>query len=95
MPKGRGCRYLLVLCAAIALITATGMYSRHALDRPNHNHEHCDLCLHLGGAAGTPSSLTIPGKPVLATTGVTLRRSITVPQRRIAGLHLPRGPPPA
>lgn len=84
---------MLVLCAAIALIAATSLYARHALDRPDHAHEHCDLCLHLGGTAGTPSSPAIAGKPVLATHAVRVASEVTPAQRRIAGLHLPRGPP--
>ena len=93
MLKAHTCRYMLVLCTAIALIAATGAYSRHALDRPHHDHEHCDLCLHLGGAVGSPSSLSILGKPVLATAVVHLASEIALPPRRIAGRHLPRGPP--
>lgn len=84
---------MLVLVTAIALIAAMCLYARHALDRPHHELEHCDLCLHLGGAAGSPTSLSIPGKPVLATGVVPRLSEITLPARRIAGLHLPRGPP--
>jgi hypothetical protein len=93
LSKAPKCRFLFALCTTIALIVATAVYSQHALGQPQHDHGHCDLCLHLGGAAGTPHSLAAVGKLVLATTQVRLAHAFALPARRIVNPQQPRGPP--
>jgi hypothetical protein len=91
--KAHPCRSLLVLCTAIALIVASAVYSQHALGQPQHDHGHCDLCLHLGGTAGTAPTLSVPGKAAPVTAVVRLAPELDLPARRIARPQQPRGPP--
>jgi hypothetical protein len=91
--EAQPCRLLLALCTTVALMVATAVYSQHALGQPQHDHAHCDLCLHLGSAAGSRPSLSVPGRPVLATTLVRLAHYVALPARRIVRPQLPRGPP--
>ncbi len=84
----------LIACATtVALIICAALYASHALADPAHEHEHCDLCVHLGGAASAPAAAKVSGKPPLVArvpaVPVTAPRAVRSP----LGAHLPRGPP--
>lgn len=93
MSKAPLSRYLLVLCTTIAMIVATSVYARHELVNPHHGQGHCDLCVHLGGAAGTPVSVGALGKTLPVTWQVPSARELVLPPWHRDGLRLPRGPP--
>jgi hypothetical protein len=84
---------LLALIAACALIAAAAAYSAHGLADRGHEHTHCDLCVHLGGSAGSPVPPAVAGKPVLVVRELPPPRQIPRSTRLAPGEHLPRGPP--
>ena len=84
---------LVALCAAFALIVCAAVYSAHGLGDRGHEHEHCDLCVHFSGSAGSPAQVKIVGKPVLIVRLAPIPAGRLVAARPPAGLHLPRGPP--
>jgi hypothetical protein len=84
---------LIAVIAAIALIAAASLYSSHGVSDRIHRTTHCDLCVHLGGTAGSPAHTAVVGKPVLAVRVPTERPQHLVPARRKATNQLPRGPP--
>ena len=85
---------LVAFLAAMMLIACSAVYSAHGLSDRAHEHEHCDLCVHLSGSAGSPAQVKVVSKAVLAVRAFALPayvlRALPVP----SGLHLPRGPPP-
>jgi hypothetical protein len=85
---------LVALVAACALIVCSAVYSAHGLSDRGHEHEHCDLCVHFSGSAGSPAQAQVVGKPVIVVRAIlTLPLALLlVPHPR--GAHLPRGPPP-
>jgi len=84
---------LVAVFATFALIVCTALYSAHGLGDRAHEHEHCDLCVHLGGSAGAPAQVKIVGKPLLACRLPTIPAGIVLSERLPGGLRLPRGPP--
>ena len=86
-------RRWVAVFAALALILCTAMYSAHGLSDRAHGHEHCDLCVHLSGSAGTPAQLQVVSKPLLAVHAQPLPESVVRALRSPLGAHLPRGPP--
>lgn len=89
LPRNR----LIVLITACALIACAAVYSAHGLGDRNHEHSHCDLCLHFSGSAGSPAKATIASKPVLVVRVAPVPPQLSLPTRSAAGRHLPRGPP--
>jgi hypothetical protein len=85
---------LVAFAAACALIVCAAVYSAHGLGDRSHEHEHCDLCVHFSGSAGSPAQAKISGKPVLVVRVTTPRAPTLRPTRSPVGAHLPRGPPP-
>lgn len=85
-------RGLVVAIAALGLLLASGLWSGHGYVR-SHGHDHCDLCLHLGGTAPTPKAGTPVRAPFvqLATTGVVPDTPLN--PSHTATAHRPRGPP--
>lgn len=84
---------LVALFATCALIVCTAVYSAHGLGDRGHEHEHCDLCVHFSGSAGSPAQAQVIGKPVLVVRTPTIRLQTLRPTRSPLGAHLPRGPP--
>ena len=89
LPRNR----LIVLLTACALIACAAVYSAHGLDDRNHEHSHCDLCLHFSGSAGSPAKATLASKPVLTVRVAPAPPELFIPTRSATGEHLPRGPP--
>jgi hypothetical protein len=89
LPRNR----LIVLITACALIACAAVYSAHGLGDRNHEHSHCDLCVHFSGSAGSPAKATLASKPVLVVRVAPVPPQLSVPTRSAAGRHLPRGPP--
>ena len=89
LPRNR----LIVLITACALITCAAVYSAHGLGDRNHEHSHCDLCVHFSGSAGSPAKATLASKPVLVVRVAPVPPQLSLPTRSAAGRHLPRGPP--
>lgn len=89
LPRNR----LIVLITACALIACLAVYSAHGLGDRNHEHSHCDLCVHFAGSAGSPAKATIASKPVLVVRVAPTRLQLYLPTRSVAGRNLPRGPP--
>jgi hypothetical protein len=89
LPRNR----LIVLITACALIACAAVYSAHGLGDRNHEHSHCDLCVHFSGSAGSPAKATLTSKPVLVVRVAPVPPQLSLPTRSAAGRHLPRGPP--
>jgi hypothetical protein len=79
--------------AAWALVLGTAVYSAHGLGDRDHEHAHCDLCVHFSGSAGSPLPPAVVGKPVLAVRVVPVQPTILVPFRSPLDRYRPRGPP--
>ena len=86
-------RQWVALFATLALIQCTALYSAHGLGDRAHEHEHCDLCVHLGGNAGSPALLKVGAKPPLMTRMPAAPASRTPDVQHRAGPALARGPP--
>jgi hypothetical protein len=84
---------LVALLAAFTLIVCAAVYSAHGLGDRAHEHEHCDLCVHFGGSAGSPAQAQIIGKPVFVARIPATPAGVVLPTRSPVGEHLPRGPP--
>ncbi len=84
---------LVALLVACALIACTAVYSAHDLGDRSHEHEHCDLCVHFSGSAGSPAHAKVVGKPVLVVRTAPIPPQLFVHTRSPVGLPLPRGPP--
>jgi hypothetical protein len=84
---------LVAIFATLALIVCAAIYSAHGLGDRAHEHEHCDLCVHLSGSAGAPAQVKIVGKPPLVCRLAAIPAGLLLPARPSGGLHLPRGPP--
>lgn len=89
LPRKR----LLALCAALALIACSAVYSAHGLGDRNHEHAHCDLCVHFAGSAGSPAKATVAGKPILAVRMAPALPAQPMPAGAPFWRPLPRGPP--
>jgi hypothetical protein len=89
LPRNR----LLVLVTAIALVACAAVYSAHGLGDRNHEHSHCDLCVHFSGSAGSPAKATLASKPVPTDRVAPAPPELFIPTRSATGEHLPRGPP--
>jgi hypothetical protein len=89
LPRHR----LIVLITACALIACAAVYSAHGLGDRNHEHSHCDLCVHFSGSAGSPAKATLASKPVLVVRVAPAPPQLRLPTRSPAGRYLPRGPP--
>ena len=85
---------LVALFAAIALIVCTAVYSAHGLGDRAHEHEHCDLCVHLSGSAGSPAQVKVEGRPPFVARVPAAMRATLLSTRPPLGLSLARGPPP-
>ena len=85
---------LVALVAACALIVCSAVYSAHGLSDRGHEHEHCDLCVHFSGSAGSPAQAKVAVKSALVVRAILVRPQILLPVRSPVGAHLPRGPPP-
>ncbi|MBV8783168.1 MAG: hypothetical protein JOZ67_03170 [Gammaproteobacteria bacterium] len=87
-------RRLLALLATCALIATTAQYAAHDLGARGHSHEHCDLCVHLAGSAGSRAAPL----PPLATATTWVYVAQALPPRRTfffpRGARLARAPPP-
>jgi hypothetical protein len=84
---------LVALLAALALACCAALYAAHGLGDRGHEHEHCDLCVHLSGSAGTSASPQVLGHPVLVAHVAAIALPPALPERFPPGLSLPRGPP--
>jgi hypothetical protein len=93
LHSARSRRLVVTLLAAIALIAASVVYSRHDLGNRLHEQGHCDLCSHFSGASGSRDQPVVASKPVLVVHLAALPSGLILPTRRKAGVHLPRGPP--
>jgi hypothetical protein len=85
---------LVALVATCALIVCSAVYAAHGLGDRGHEHEHCDLCVHFSGSAGSPAQAKVVGKPVLVARVLRVLPSVLVPVPTALRAHLPRGPPP-
>jgi hypothetical protein len=85
---------LVALLAACALVVCGAVYAAHGLSDRGHEHEHCDLCVHFSGSAGSPAQAKVAGKPVLVVRAILARPQLLIPLRSPSRAHLPRGPPP-
>ena len=93
MSRSQRRNQLVAIFATLALIVCAAVYSAHGLGDRAHEHEHCDLCVHFSGSAGTPAQVKIVGKPALVGTLAAIPTSSVQPARPPGGPHLPRGPP--
>jgi hypothetical protein len=84
---------LIAIIAAFTLIVALGAFSAHGFGGGGHDNDHCDLCVHFSGTAGSPAQVTVVGKPVLVVRAPIERLGILRGARRRVGTQLPRGPP--
>ncbi len=85
---------LVALVATCALIVCSAVYASHGLSDRGHEHEHCDLCVHFSGSAGSPGQAKVVGKAGLVVLAVFTAPSVLLPVPARARAHLPRGPPP-
>jgi hypothetical protein len=83
----------MALVATCALIVCSAVYASHGLGDGGHEHEHCDLCVHFSGSAGSPAQAKVLGKPVLVVRAALAPPSILLPVPTAARANLPRGPP--
>ena len=84
---------LVALVAACALIVCSAVYSAHGLNDRGHEHEHCDLCVHFSGSAGSPAQAKVVGRPSLVVRALLTLPSVLLPVPAPLRAHLPRGPP--
>jgi hypothetical protein len=85
---------LVALVAACALAVSAAVYAAHGLADRNHEHTHCDLCVHLSGTAGSPALLAVVvGMPLLAFTAVRVLAGVRLVASSPRGPHSSRGPP--
>jgi hypothetical protein len=84
---------LVALLAAVMLIACSALYSAHGLSDRAHEHEHCDLCVHLSGSAGSPAQVKVVCRAELSVRAVALPVAVLRALPAPSGLHLPRGPP--
>jgi hypothetical protein len=84
---------LVALLAALALACCAALYAAHGLGDRGHEHEHCDLCVHLGGSASTHAAPQATGHAVLVARLAAIALPPALPERFPPGLSLPRGPP--
>jgi hypothetical protein len=84
---------LVALIAAFTLIIGLCAFSAHGFGDRVHENGHCDLCVHFGGTAGSPTHALPAGKPILAVRAPIERRMAVRCARRRVGTFLPRGPP--
>jgi hypothetical protein len=83
----------VALVATCALIVCSAVYASHGLNDRGHEHEHCDLCAHFSGSAGSPAQAKVVGKPVVAVRAILTPASVLLPVPAPLRAHLPRGPP--
>jgi len=79
--------------ASCALVACAVLFATHGLTERTHAHDHCDLCVHLGGSAGSPAAAQAVGKPVLAVRVPPAPAPLLVPTPAPTGPKLARGPP--
>ncbi|MBS0578370.1 MAG: hypothetical protein JSR36_03800 [Proteobacteria bacterium] len=84
---------LVALLAACALIACSAVYASHGLGDRGHEHEHCDLCVHFSGSAGSPAQVKVAAKPLLVLRAIFLPPPLLLPNRSPVGANLARGPP--
>jgi hypothetical protein len=84
---------LIAWVAACALIVSAAVYAAHGLADRDHEHTHCDLCVHLGGTAGSPPLAAVIGKPLLISHAPHLPQGVRLAARAPRGAHGARGPP--
>jgi hypothetical protein len=85
----------VALAATCALIVCSAVYSAHGLGDRAHEHEHCDLCVHFSGSAGSPAQAKVVGQPALVARALLALPSVLLlPVPTAFRAHLPRGPPP-
>ena len=84
---------LVALVATCALIACSAVFAAHGLADRGHEHEHCDLCVHFSGSAGSPAQAKVVGKPALVVRALLILPSILLPVPAPLRAHLPRGPP--
>lgn len=84
---------LVALVAALTLIVCSAVFSAHGFGDRGHEHEHCDLCVHFSGSAGSPAQAKVVGKPVLVVLAEPPAPLQLLLARSPLGAHLPRGPP--
>ena len=84
---------LVAFVAACALIVCSAVFSAHGLADRGHEHEHCDLCVHFSGSAGSPAQAKVIAKPVLVVRAILTPALLLLPVPSPVGAHLPRGPP--
>ena len=85
---------LVALVATCALIVCSAVFSAHGLGDRAHEHEHCDLCVHFSGSAGSPAQAKVVGKPVLVVRAILALPTVFCPVAAAFRAHRPRGPPP-
>ncbi len=83
----------MALVATCALIVCSAVYASHGLTDRGHEHEHCDLCVHFSGSAGSPAQAQVIGKPVLVVRARLTLPTVLLPVPAPLRAHLPRGPP--
>jgi hypothetical protein len=86
---------LIAFLASCALVACGLLFATHALTDRGHEHEHCDLCVHLSGSAGSPAHAQAVGKPVLAVRVPPLPAPLLTATPAPTGPKLARGPPSA
>ena len=84
---------LVAVLAACALIACSAVYASHGLSDRGHEHEHCDLCVHFSGSAGSPAQAKVAGKPVLVVRTILTPALPLLPSRSPVGANFARGPP--
>jgi hypothetical protein len=84
---------LVALVAACALAVSAAVYAAHGLADRNHEHTHCDLCVHLSGTAGSAALVAVVGKPLLMLTAVRVLAGVRLVAADPRGAHSSRGPP--
>jgi hypothetical protein len=84
---------LVALVAACALIVCSAVYASHGLGDRGHEHEHCDLCVHFSGSAGSPAQAKVAAMAVLVVRAIFLPPRLPLPSRSPLGANLARGPP--
>jgi hypothetical protein len=84
---------LIALLAAVALLFCGVLYAGHGLGDRSHEHEHCDLCVHLAGTAGTPAAAKAVGRPAPVAWVAAAPAAQGVLPSYPTGLYLSRAPP--
>ena len=84
---------LIAWVATCALIVSAAVYAAHGLADRDHEHTHCDLCVHLSGTAGSAALLAVVCKPHLIVTAVRVLEGVRLVASSPRGPHTSRGPP--